>query len=927
VAMDVGTNKTAQLTATVAPSTATVTEVTWSSTAPTIASVSSTGLVTAVAPGTASVAATSTDGTLLSGSSAVTVIPSLVLNKTAVALDTVSSTSTAVAATVLPAGTPVTWASDNTAVATVSTSGTITAVAQGTANVTATATNNGQTSSQVVTVTVTTGIVAATSLTVAPTSVSVVVGNTTTLAATVLPSNATVKTVTWSSSSSTIAKVNASTGVVTGVAAGTAVITASLADGSKTATATVTVTKILVTSLTLSPTSASLTTGSTQQLTKTTLPANATDATVTWSSSNTAVATVSTSGLVTAQGTGGAVTITAKTNDGSAKTATATITVTVPPTGVTVSPTSSTIGVGATTTLTATVTPSTATTKTVTWASSNSAVASVSTSGVVTGVAPGTATITPTTTVGSLTPATPATITVKPTLSLSSSTVSLGTSGVTTKQLTATVSPSTATVTWTSSNTSVATVSSSGLVTSVAAGSATITASVTVNGQSASATAAVTVTAGSVSNNMKIGVNFWNIMWDGKDNYFRSGVTWATAQPSTATTSGDATSVWNTQLLADLAVVNGPIRFMDFDAINGNSIINWADRVPATEDQYLQATWLQSHVYTVDSSLSTWYGTGQVQLYNISYEWMIDLCNRTGRDLWICVPTAASDAYVTSLATLIKSNLKSNLKAYVEYSNETWNGQFLQSAYVNDKGVALGLPGEGGVVTNKWYQGGSYSVLRSIQIFKLFRDVFGADMSSRVVRTIAYSGNTDIARQAIGNIVFAGAPSGYGNTGNANLTTNATYNPYGEIPDFLAFGAYIGPYYDPLNDYTTKIDGSASDAQTKFHATIVYDMLNHFKNCHDVALLYKIDSGVYEGGNQLDTNANVFNLSSGIYTEYQFLLDQLATFGLKVFNHYTLYGTYSAGSAWGLKQSGTTADTMAASPKWQAVKAWLIANP
>jgi hypothetical protein len=46
-----------------------------------------------------------------------------------------------------------------------------------------------------------------------------------------------------------------------------------------------------------------------------------------------------------------------------------------------------------------------------------------------------------------------------------------------------------------------------------------------------------------------------------------------------------------------------------------------------------------------------------------------------------------------------------------------------------------------------------------------------------------------------------------------------------------------------------------------------------------------------------------------------------------MFNHYTPYGGYSSGSAWGLKQNADTSDTMAASPKWQAIKDWLKANP
>ena len=86
-------------------------------------------------------------------------------------------------------------------------------------------------------------------------------------------------------------------------------------DGNFTATCEITVANIPVTSVSVSPTTATLNIGGTQQLTATVLPANATNKSVTWSSSNTAVATVSTSGLVTAVAVGSA-TITVTTMDG-----------------------------------------------------------------------------------------------------------------------------------------------------------------------------------------------------------------------------------------------------------------------------------------------------------------------------------------------------------------------------------------------------------------------------------------------------------------------------------------------------------------------------------------------------------------------------------------------------------------------------------
>ncbi|MDQ6472434.1 Ig-like domain-containing protein [Flavobacterium sp. LHD-80] len=166
--------------------------------------------------------------------------------------------------------------------------------------------------------------VAVTGVSVSPTTASVGVNSTQQLTATVAPSNATNQNVTWSSSNTAVATVNSS-GLVTGVAAGTATITVTTQDGNKTATSAINVTIVAVTGVSVSPTSASIFAGQTQQLTATVSPSNASNTNVTWSSSNTAVATVNSSGLVTgvAQGTA---TITATTVSGS-KTATSAFTI------------------------------------------------------------------------------------------------------------------------------------------------------------------------------------------------------------------------------------------------------------------------------------------------------------------------------------------------------------------------------------------------------------------------------------------------------------------------------------------------------------------------------------------------------------------------------------------------------------------------
>lgn len=154
-----------------------------------------------------------------------------------------------------------------------------------------------------------------------------------------------------------------------------------------------------VTSITVSPSSHTFTTlGEKKSFTATVLPIDAEDNTVSWSSSNPAIASVDASGIVTAISDGNCQII-ATANDGTGITGKAQVIVDsyVFPSSVTVTPASATIYNGSTIQLTATVLPANANNKSVTWHSSNASVATVSSEGLVTGIASGTAVITATT--------------------------------------------------------------------------------------------------------------------------------------------------------------------------------------------------------------------------------------------------------------------------------------------------------------------------------------------------------------------------------------------------------------------------------------------------------------------------------------------------------------------------------------------------
>lgn len=144
-------------------------------------------------------------------------------------------------------------------------------------------------------------------------TLSMNVGDKTRLTETVTPSN-NVSGINWSSSNTSVATVN--NGEVTAVSNGTAIITATLPNGEKAECAVTVSTKVVKAALVrININSVTLKVGATNQLTVTVLPSTTTDKSVTWSSSNTSVATVDKNGKVTAKAKGSAK-IYAKTSNG-----------------------------------------------------------------------------------------------------------------------------------------------------------------------------------------------------------------------------------------------------------------------------------------------------------------------------------------------------------------------------------------------------------------------------------------------------------------------------------------------------------------------------------------------------------------------------------------------------------------------------------
>ena len=373
---------------------------------------------------------------------------------------------------------PITFTSSDESIATVN-NGKVTFKGFGTATITAT-TASGKTAACTVKINR-----AVSGVRLDYSKLSLKTGETAALTATVYPSNAANKAVKWISSAPDVASVD-QTGKITALKPGITTITVETEDGGYTATCNVTVIDssiVSVTGVKLSATVAELTIGNSKQLTAAISPTNATNKGVTWSSSNTNVASVSSSGVVVAKGEGTA-TITVKTDDGG-YTAACTIRVSKPSpsvvavTGVKLSAIGIELPVGGSKRLSATITPSNATNKGVTWSSDNASVAAVNASGLITAKGEGTATVTVRTDDGGYTAT--CKITVVPVTAPEKVEISVSADSLKYKETTrVNVSelPVGYTVQYSSSDESIAKVDSNGNIKAVGKGTATITVKV-----------------------------------------------------------------------------------------------------------------------------------------------------------------------------------------------------------------------------------------------------------------------------------------------------------------------------------------------------------------------------------------------------------------------------------------------------------------
>ena len=491
---------TQQLNVNIYPDDATDKSVIWSSSDHNVATVSENGVVTAVSIGNVTITGKTNDGGL-STSTVITVVPlsvdvsSIIIDPITITLDV--NQEYQVNATVLPSSATdksVIWTSSDSSIAIVSENGNIKGLSQGTAVITVTSINN---VSSFITVNVTIPVEA---IFITPSVITCVIEDTYQIEAELLPNNATDKKITWSSSNPSVADV--SEGLVSAHSVGTTIITA--ASKNNTATLKVCVIRRVVDVLidsfvTIQP-------QQTYQITPTILPLDATIHTTIWTSSDTSIVDVSENGLLSALSVGKA-TVTLTVTDGiSIHVSASSITVAIPVSDISIEQNNVTCNLNDVYQINPVILPSSATDKSMIWSSSDISVLTVSPTGLVKCIKDGTSTVT-VTSKSSLEKQTTVLFTVMPAISVVNVSLNAKAMGVlihNTYQAISSIVPSNATyktLTWSSSDDKIVSVSPSGMITALSDGKAVITVT-SVNGKSASiiVTTIIPVVSVSISN-------------------------------------------------------------------------------------------------------------------------------------------------------------------------------------------------------------------------------------------------------------------------------------------------------------------------------------------------------------------------------------------------------------------------------------------
>jgi hypothetical protein len=286
----------------------------------------------------------------------------------------------------------------------------------------------------------------------------------------------------------------------------------------------------------------------------------------------------------------------------------------------------------------------------------------------------------------------------------------------------------------------------------------------------------------------------------------------------------------------------------------------------------------------------------------VPLEVMVALANRMRLHPWFCMPHRADDAYVRGFATYVRDHLDVGLVAYVEHSNEVWNGLFTQHDYAAQRGALL--PASAG--HDRFAQQMRWHALRSREIFTLWGQVFGA-AGARFVRVMGAWADVPYVSELL-------------------LSSFAVH----EVTDALAIAPYFG--HDPPAPSATLDQVFASYLPAQLERA-----RQRMQQTADVARKHGVALIAYEAGQHLiaadgengDSAANrlldAVNRDPRMQGVYERYFDAWREAGGQLLLHYVNVEGYDLHGRWGAREHMLQA--AAEAPKWSAILNWSRRNP
>ena len=253
-----------------------------------------------------------------------------------------------------------------------------------------------------------------------------------------------------------------------------------------------------------------------------------------------------------------------------------------------------------------------------------------------------------------------------------------------------------------------------------------------------------------------------------------------------------------------------------------------------------ERTWVQ-RAKMEDAVWGGSYLTPALQRYGVPLEVMVALANQLNVNPWFTLPHNANDDYVTNFATYVRDNLKPNLKAHIEYSNEAWNGDYLAALYVRKRGLALSLG------SSEYWAGTYYYAKRAVEIFKLWETVFNDN--SRLVRILGTQQAVEAEWASRNMLTYADtkahvdglalAPYFWG-CRHREAGTNTKCQDTNNVPTVLAEAKTLDDVFKVIDNANDPYALNAAIQMMQTHGKVAAEF--------DKALL------AYEGGQHLTTN-------------------------------------------------------------------------